>query len=106
MLKFIFITVLLASSIKASCFNAKKDITENAQMIRLTSKNIGWEVGLVKSITVSGILKAKQELYPDGDIKFCIDERDGDLKFIMHSSSVESSKAKWHFLTASKTGWF
>ena len=107
MLKIITLSVLLtATQLQASCFDAGDDLTVNAQHIRLTSKSLGWEVGTVKSLSVAGIIKAKQELYPDGSIEVCIAEKDGDLKFIMHSSSVEASPASWHFLTASKTGWF
>jgi hypothetical protein len=106
MKKTLFIPFMVASMLQASCFNAGEDLTENAQNIRLTSKSMGWEVGTVKSLSVATLIKAKQELYPDGSIKVCIKENDGDLKFIMHSSSTETTEAKWHFLTASKTGWF
>lgn len=97
---------ILASLSEADCFNSKNDVTENAQMIRMVSKDLGWNIGITKSLGVAGIIRAKKELYPDGDIKVCIEERDGDLKFIMHSNSAEAKEAKWHFLTASKTGWF
>ncbi len=106
MLKQILTVTLFASLLEANCFNTTNDITENAQKIRLVSKKLGWEVGTIKSISVACIHKGKQEIYPDGSIKICIEERDGDLKFIMHSNSNEAKKAKWHFLTASKTGWF
>ena len=106
MKKILLISLLIATILQAACFNAGTDLTENAQHIRLTSKSLGWEVGTVKSISVATILKAKQELYPDGNINVCIEEQDGDLKFIMHSTSAESTEAKWYFLTASKTGWF
>lgn len=100
------IIALLASLLEADCFNATDDLTENAQKIRLVSKDLGWEVGTVKSLSVAGVIRGKRELYPDGNIKLCIKEVDGDLKFIMYSNSEEASEAKWYFLTASKTGWF
>ena len=107
MLKYILTIILtFASLVEANYFKATPDITENAQKIRLISKDLGWEVGTIKSLSVAGIIKAKQEIYPDGDIQLCIAENDGDLKFIMNSSSDEATSAKWHFLTASKTGWF
>ena len=106
MKKILFIPVIVATLLQASCFHAGEDLTENAQNIRLTSKSLGWEVGTVKSLSVAAIIKTKQELYPDGSINICIEENDGDLKFIMHSTSAETTNAKWHFLTASKTGWF
>jgi hypothetical protein len=102
----LLISSLVATILKASCFDAGTDFTENAQYIRLASKSLGWEVGTIKSLSIATILKAKQELYPDGNINVCIEEQDGDLKFIMHSTSIEATDAKWHFLTASKTGWF
>ncbi len=104
--KYILFIIITLNFLQASCFDAGDDLTVNAQHIRLTSKSLGWEVGTVKSLSVAGIIKAKQELYPDGSIEVCISEKDGDLKFIMHSSSIEASTASWHFLTASKTGWF
>jgi len=106
MKNYLFLLLLLASSLEATCFHATDDITGNAQQIRLTSDKLGWKVGKLKSLSISSIIKAKQELFPDGSIKICIEERDGDLKFIMYSSSIEESNPKWHFLTASKTGWF
>ena len=106
MKKYLFPILILASFLEANCFQTIDDLTVNAQKIRLHSKQIGWEVGTLKSLSVSGLIKVKQELLPDGSIKVCIDERDGDLKFIMYSSSIEESDPKWHFLTASKTGWF
>jgi len=106
MLKILLTVLFVTATIHASCFHAGADLTENAQNIRLTSKSLGWEVGTIKSLSVATLIKAKQELYPDGSINVCIEENDGDLKFIMHSSSTETTEAKWHFLTASKTGWF
>lgn len=106
MKKHILLISLVATIISANCFKADKDLTINAQKIRLISKEIGWSVGIAKSLIVAGAIKAKQEIYPDGELKVCIEEKDGDLKFIMHSSSIEAEKAKWIFLTASKHGWF
>jgi len=106
MIKKILIPTLLYTTLSASCFTANDEVTINAQEIRLMSKKLGWEVGIAKSFTVSGIIKAKQAIYPDGKINVCIAENDGDLKFIMHSSSIEATEAKWYFLTGSKTGWF
>lgn len=109
MKKLLLIFALVTSFAFASqteCFNATNDIAVNAQKIRLSSKLLGWEVGQIKSFTVAGIIKAKQKMYPDGVIKVCIKELDGDLKYIMYSTSTEDKDPKWHFLTASKTGWF
>jgi len=106
MKKYILFTLLLASHLGAACFHATDDLTENAQKIRLISDELGWKVGTVKSLSVAGVIKAKQEIFPDGNIKVCIAEKDGDLKFIMYSNSIEESEPQWHFLTASKTGWF
>lgn len=106
MKKIILSILLISATIQASCFRAGDDLTENAQKIRLVSKSIGWKVGTVKSLSIAAIIKAKQELYPDGSIKICIDEKDGDLKYIMYSTSIETSEPSWHFLTASKSGWF
>jgi len=103
---FIQLIVLFTSGLGAACFHATNDLTENAQKIRLVSNKLGWKVGTVKSLSIAGVIKAKQEIYPDGNIKVCIAEKDGDLKFIMYSNSIEESEPQWHFLTASKTGWF
>ncbi len=105
-MKPILFFISLSAFIHAGCFKATDDLTVNAQQIRLISDALGWKVGKLKSLSVAGIIKTKQEILPDGNIKVCIEERDGDLKFIMYSSSIEESDPQWHFLTASKTGWF
>ncbi|QOR61228.1 hypothetical protein ACM66Z_07145 [Sulfurovum sp. ST-21] len=106
MKKSLLLMPLLASLLGAGCFKATDDLTVNAQQIRLISDSLGWKVGKLKSLSIAGLIRTKQEIFPDGSIKVCIQERDGDLKFIMYSSSIEESDPQWHFLTASKTGWF
>jgi hypothetical protein len=105
LLIFAFVTSFVFAN-QIECFTATNDLAVNAQKIRLSSKLLGWKVGQIKSFAIATIIKAKQKMYPDGEIKVCIKELDGDLKYIMYSTSTEDKDPKWHFLTASKTGWF
>jgi len=99
--------VACMTTIYAGCFESEESLTKVAQDIRLEAKTMGWVVGVTKSLTVAGIIKAKEELFPDGKVTVCIKHLDGDLKFSMRSDSVEEDgKQSWHFLTGSKTGWF
>jgi len=99
-------TVFVTASF-AGCFTVDMPLTTVAQKVRLESKYMGWSVGISKSLAVAGIIKAKQEIFPDGTVRVCIKEQDGDLKFSMQSDSIEEgSEKKWYFLTGSKSGWF
>lgn len=95
----------LLSQIFSNCFEAKTSTFEIGQQIRQEAKNAGWDIGKMKSITVGGIIKTKHAIYPDGDMEVCLKEKDGDLYFIMKSTSDDAEKPEWHFLKSSKKGW-
>lgn len=103
---FLLLVSLSAISIFAKCFDAKESTMEIAQQIRQQAKDMGWKVGKVKSISIAGIIKGKKTIYPDGNMEICLKEKDGDLQYIMNSSSKDAEKAEWHFLKSSKKGWF
>ena len=97
----VFLSTLQASD----CFEAEKGAMAIGQQIRQVAQDMGWKIGKMKSISVGGVIKGKKALYPDGDMEVCLEEKDGDLHFIMKSSSDDADKAKWHFLKSSKKGW-
>jgi len=105
----LFVTNLdagLLSQIFDNCFEAKEGATQIGQQIRQEASSMGWKVGKLKSITVGGVVKGKRAIYPDGEIEVCLKEKDGDLHFIMKSTSDDAEQAEWHFLKSSKKGFF
>ncbi len=103
---FLLLMSLGANTIFANCFDSKESTMEIAQQLRQESKDMGWKVGKIKSISIAGIIKGKKTIYPDGDMEICLQEKDGDLQYIMNSSSKDAEKAEWHFLSSSKKGLF
>lgn len=102
----LLVTSLGANTIFANCFDTKESTMEIAQQLRQEANELGWKVGKLKSISIAGIIKTKKAIYPDGNLEVCLEEKDGDLQYIMNSSSKDAEKAKWHFLTSSKKGAF
>ncbi len=106
----IMILIFVSSSAFAGlfndCFTAKDSAMEIAQQLRQESKDLGWEIGKVKSVTVAGVVKSKRAVYPDGDVEVCLQEKDGRLNYKIQSSSKDADKATWHLLKKSKKGWF
>lgn len=90
----------------SNCFDCKNSTMEIAQQIRQEAKDMNWDIGKIKSISIAGIIKGKKVVFPDGDMEVCLKEKDGDLEYIMKSSSSDATRAKWHFLSSSKKGWF
>lgn len=98
--------LLLSTSLAGNCFEAEKGAMAIGQQIRQEAQDMGWKIGKMKSISVGGVIKGKKALYPDGDMEVCLEEKDGDLHFIMKSTSDDASEPEWHFLKSSKKGWF
>ena len=104
-LRLAILGLLFSTSLVGNCFEAEKGAMAIGQQIRQVAQDMSWKIGKMKSISIGGVIKGKKVLYPDGDMEVCLEEKDGDLHFIMKSSSNDADKAKWHFLKSSKKGW-
>ena len=102
----IFISSNAFAGLFDNCFNAKDSTMEIAQQLRQEGKDMGWEIGKVKSFSVATVVKSKKAIYPDGDIEVCLKEKKGNLDYKIQSSSKDADSASWHLLKKTKKGFF
>lgn len=95
--------VLLAGFAQADdCFNARGKVTEDAQLIRKTARELGWVVGKTTSLTAAGVVDGKKQIYPLDSVEVCLRVEGGKLQIKAQSKAKDAGEAGWHELPAKK----
>jgi hypothetical protein len=84
------------------CFNSSGKLNEDAQTIRLKTRDMGWSVGKPSSLAAATIIEGKVKLYPKDNVEVCLREHGGDLQIKAQSKSEDAGKAKWHVIRSRK----